>query len=313
MTLPSSWSTQAPSLSDCMPVVGSIPNGTGITWAEYKDGRNERWSKDQTSAMTMRFATNADALRDPVRRRIIYDSVLGGWSNVDDKKHTPYRHPYAQGCYAKDVVGIEAMSTNERPSGAAFQYLIYNVEVMTISFESRSYPVAADTSPGTVNPNWMEVEPRPAGSRVQSPLGWYVFSTGSYSGWASLLGSFVSMPVGTLVVTLHQVPHNKIFTSADSYYPTFMSNFGQINQTATLGYAAEKLLLDGAEGRSFYSMMGDRLWDLRLIFGVNDWTFNKSLDPGNSVQSVRLLSKTSGIKPFTTFGLGTLLQNLNPA
>lgn len=311
MTLPLSWATQGRELADVLSVVGTIPNGTKIYFNEHNDGRNERWSSNANSATIMRFEVNSDALRDLGRRRILMESILGGYSITDGRKHTPYRHPYALGCYAKDIVSIEHKGANTRPSGGAPNYLEYSVDIVTVSFESLPYEVDK-TGSGTFSYNWMEAEVRPAGSRVQSPLGWYIFTEGTYTGWASLLGSFVSMPTGTLVLTLHQCEHNTVFSNGTSLKPSFMSNFGQVNSQAILGYAAESLLLAGAEIRPYHNMMGDRLYDVRLIFDVNDWTWNKSLDPGNTPRKINLLSSTSGIKPFTTFGLGTLLTSMNP-
>lgn len=315
-TTPRSWATQGRKLGDIMSVQGDEGIAQNIQFNEWGEpgSRNERWSSNSTSAATMRFAVNADALRDPVRRRILHDSILGGFSTSNNKKNQPYQHPYGLGMFAKDVVGLDPKATNEQPSGLENRYLLYNVEVITVSFESLPYRVNAGSGGQTYSWNWMEMTGRPGSNRVQTPLGWYVFSTGAYSGWASLLGSFRTMPVNTMVLTIHQVTHNQIFGNEFSFYPTFTPNFGQVNAAAFAGWGAEKLLLDGAEYRCYHNMVGERLYDIRLVFAALDWGWNKSLDPGNSVESIRLGSLTgpTTVKPFTTFGLGTMLTTLNP-
>lgn len=323
MSFPTSWQTnQGRNLSDCMPVVGSIPAGVApmgnIFWNEWKDGRNERWSMNTTSAATMRFATNSDALRDPIRRRILHDSLLGGYSKSDGKKHQPYEHPFAKGLYAKDVVSIESMAANKQPkptgNEATSQYLRHSVDVLTVSFESLPYPVKRAYSPSDLfNPNFIETEVRPASTRIQSPLGWNVISTGPYSEWAAMLGNFTTMPTSVIVMTIHQVLRSWVYPANSlSLYPFFQPFFGMVNQSALASWGAEKLLLDSAEIREYHNMLGEPLCDIRLIFQANDWGWNKTLDPGASVQSMRLLSTGSGLKPFPTFGLGTVLSALNP-
>lgn len=296
-----------------MTLVGSIPAGQKIYFNDVKDQRNELWCTDKPSAATMQFAVNSDALRDPIRRRILHDSLLGGFSNVDDKKHTPFKHPYAPGLYAKDVVNIEPKASNTRPSGGAPNFLEYSVDYITVNFESRTYPVALAYSQGDDwNPNFVDVELRPSSVRTQAPLGWFVFTTGSFINRSSLLGNFKSMPAATLVLTIHQVKFDWVFTGGSgSLYPFFMPFFGQVNTQSFAGWGAEKLLLDGGEYRPYFNMMGERLCDIRLVFACSDWGWNKSVDSGGSVESIRFIGG-GDVRPFPTFGLSTMIAALNP-
>lgn len=320
MSLPQSWTDNPRMLGDWINPVGNLPNNKPIHMHMVKDGQSERWSRDTTSAAVMRFAVNHEAITDPIRRRILHDSLLGGFSRFDQKKHTPMPHPYNiglgasnQGLYCKDVLSIVPQGSIPRTDDVK-EPINYSIDIMTLNFETSTYPVNETTSPSDQwNPNFINVEYRPASSRVQSPLGWYVFSTGAYAGYASLLGAFKTMPTCTLSLTVHQVKKRWLFPNGGhSLYSSIINpNFGFVNAQAFGDWAAEKLLLDSAEYRPYTNLVGEHLCDVRLNFMASDWGFNRSADPGNSIESVRQGS-VSGPKPFLTFGVDTMLTAIHP-
>lgn len=313
VTRPTSWTPDRNVLlSELITPVAAFPAGKVVSWNEVTDDRSTRdarLSRGVNSAATMAFMTESTTFTDPSVNKIAVKTILGGYSDLNGKKNTPLVHPYFTGMYAKDIISVKEMSIIDPLAGPKPQYAKYNVAQVVVSYESVNYPFTQSIY--DYNPNWIEVRTRASNMRVATSLGFYIYQSGAYANFPAQLGTFMTQPQSFIELTIHECSYNSIFGAGGNLKPLFGEFCGLINNSAFASNPAESLLLDSVEILPYRDPFGLQIFDVKMSLIYNAWTWNKQPDLANILRTV-VYAGATGVKPFTTFFLTTLINQLNP-
>lgn len=298
-------------LQDWGTTVGSIPVGSIIYWDEVAADigtRNARISTNVDDGFTAEFWTNQDVIDSPTLNKILFQTILGGFSDVDNKKHTPFKWPGMPGMFAKDILGIQSCSP-EKSDGLP---IAYGWAKVLVSFESRPYRVDLPTSSGQPNLNWYTPQERGANQRIQTPLGYYQFADGPFASplVPIMSGNYIVQPMNFIRATIHQVTHSQLYGGDNSIKSILTQYEGKVNSSAFATTEIESVLFDTYETRSYSDFLNSRLYDVTLNLVYTPWTWNKQLGPDQNLYRVK--NPVSGNPPFSTFNLTTVWNQLNP-
>lgn len=311
-----SWEQFPRLLQQAKTPVYPIPNGKKIYFTEMCDSvstRQSRVSNNVNSASLMTFAVNQEIFEDEILIEIFTKTILGGYCLTTNKKETPYAHPYFTGMFAKDfveVIPMEYVTTEDD-----LNYATYNFCKVTINFESLEYPVDQDyplAGSDVYNPNFIRLVNTNSSNRISTPIGWYKFIDGAYSGYPATFGSWFVQPYTNLEMTIYHCTHDQVYGVGNTFHliPKWNDLIGQVNLNPFGGCAAGKLLFDTAMVQPWTDYLGNKMYNVRLYFIYNNWGWNKSIDPGGNISSVAYV--VGGSRPFSSFLMQSLVNSLNP-
>lgn len=289
--------------------------------------QDERDSSDQSSACSFYYYTNWNAITSPSLSNILFKTIVGGYYNGDQKKHTPMQHPYRAGCFAKDIVSvtsvaIDAVNQSSALNPGAIQP--YQVALLHVSYESRPYPVNSSASGLGYNPNWISFSGKGAYLRQQMPLNFYEFTNGTYANSAiyyGLYGTFLSVPSDYVTVTIHAVPASLLFASPTDAIPKHCVNQGKVNTSTIWGAQPGCLLFDSLDYEPFGDFVDNTtLYTVHLTFiynglppkggsGPANGSWQQSIDPTGVWQPVT--SFIGSNPPYLDFDVAAMVNALN--
>ncbi len=313
--IPTSWTEHPCAMSTMVNLIQPFSGISQVFLTEViseKSTSNARCSINTTSAGRMSFWTNGDVLDSDTNMQIFTQSILGGYSGLNNKKNRSLQHPKFRGLVAKDIVDMVYVSPIE--GSEYYNYQPYNNLMVTISFESCTWASGTlEVVPGTYNPNWIEFRyPKVTAQRINVPSLWFQFTAPPYANLPAQAGFFVTAPTNYLEYIIYQVPHSALFDNYNDVNPFFAPYFGMVNDTAfSPDIGAAEILFDNAQIQGYYNWSGVYLYQVSLICYINKKTWITMPDPSGNFREVTYVNAPSE-RLFKDFDFNGMVERLNP-
>lgn len=303
-------------LQDALTPCIAIPGGKVILFSEIQNegaslsSRQGRLSTNGNSAAVMSFVVNQEVFEDPLLLEIFTKSVIGGYSPTLGKKVTPYKHPYLN-MYAKDIVELNPFEFVTTPANQV--WMTYNLCKVTINFETLPYGMGYARNVGDdYNRNFCKIVLQGSSQRVSIPTGFYVFSDGVLP-VPCAFGAWFSQPTGAIEFQFYSCPRSAVFGGAANAFamkPFWSANHGKVNQFPVGGCAAQTLLFDSSQTQVYRDCLNTELYNVKLNFLYNEWTWNKTIDMAGAIRPMRFVLGVA--QPFDNFLMAQMLALINP-